>query len=92
MMWCRVTCIARTASAARPNIALSELAMTIKDMSFISQFSGTAFTHKSVEDLLASLQKLLPTIVRMNNEDKTDQTLPSREDVVGLLKEPGSEC
>ena len=37
--------------------------MTIKDMSFISQFSGTAFTHKSVEDLLASLQKLLPTIV-----------------------------
>lgn len=58
--------------------------MTIKDMSFISQFSGTAFTHKSVEDLLASL--------RMNNEDKTDQTLPSREDVVGLLKEPGSEC
>ena len=92
MMWCWVTCIARTASAARPNIALSELAMTIKDMSFISQFSGTAFTHKSVEDLLASLQKLLPTIVRMNNEDKTDQTLPSREEVVGLLKEPGSEC
>ena len=90
-MWCWVTCIARTASAARPNIALSELAMTIKDM-FISQFSGTAFTHKSVEDLLASLQKLLPTIVRMNNEDKTDQTLPSREEVVGLLKEPGSEC
>lgn len=66
--------------------------MTIKDMSFISQFSGTAFTHKSVEDLLASLQKLLPTIVRMNNEDKTDQTLPSKEEVVGLLKEPGSEC
>ena len=66
----------------RPNIAASEFAMTLKDMSLIRQFSGTVFTEEVVEDLLESFDPLLPAMRRLDNKDKTDQTPPTREDVI----------
>ena len=70
----------------RPNIALSEFAMTVKDnMLLIRQFSGTVFTEFA-EDLLESLDPLIPAMKRLDNKDKTDQTPPSREDVIQVLR------
>ena len=72
---------------SRPNIALSELAMTIKDnMPLIRKYSGTVFTFGFVEDLLNLFDDLLPALARMDNKDKSDVTPASREDVVGLLR------
>ena len=72
---------------ARPNIALSELAMTIKDnMPLLRQYAGTVFTHEFIKDLLSSFDPMVPAMVRVDNKDKSDQTAPTREDVVGLLK------
>ena len=72
---------------ARPNIALSELAMTIKDnMPLLRQYAGTVFTHEFIEDLLSSFDPLVPAMVRVDNKDKSDQAAPTRENVVGLLK------
>jgi len=71
----------------RPNIAISELAMTIKDnMPLIWQNSGSIFVPEFVEDLLSSFDKLLPALARMDNKDKTDQTPVSLEDMVSFLK------
>ena len=55
-------------------------------MPLIRQFSGTVFTEEFVEDLLQSFDPLLPAMRRLDNKDKTDQTPPTREDVVNLLK------
>ena len=64
----------------KPNIAISELAMTIKDnMPLICQYSGTIFVPEFVEDLLNSFNDLLPALATMDNKDKTDQTSASRE-------------
>lgn len=72
---------------SRPNIAISELAMTIKDnMPLIRKYSGSIFVPEFVEDLLNSFDELLPALARMDKKDKTDQTPASREDVVSLLK------
>ena len=71
----------------RPNIVASEFAMTIKDnMPLIRQFSGTVFSEEFVEDLLESFDPLIPAMKRLDNKDKTDQTPPSREDVIQVLK------
>lgn len=70
-----------------PNIAISELTMTIKDnMPLIRQFHGTIFSEQFVDDLLSSFDHLLPALARMDNKDKGDQTPPSREDVVSPLR------
>lgn len=71
---------------SRLNIAISELAMTTKDnMPLIMQFHGTLFCDQFLDDLLSSFDHLLPALSRLDNKDKTDQTPPSREDVVSLL-------
>lgn len=72
---------------SRLNIAISELAMTTKDnMPLIRQFHGTLFCDQFLDDLLSSFDHLLPALSRLDNKDKTDQTPPSREDVVSLLR------
>lgn len=61
--------------------------MTIKDnMPLIRQFHGTIFSEQFVDDLLSSFDHLLPALARFDNKDKGDQTPPSREDVVSLLR------
>ena len=71
----------------RPDIAASEFAMTIKDnMPLIPQFSSTVFTEEFVEDLLQSFNPLIPAMKRLDNKDKTDQTPPTREDVIQVLR------
>lgn len=70
-----------------PNIAISELTVTIKDnMPLIRQFHGTIFSEQFVDDLLSSFDHLLPALARLDNKDKGDQMPPSREDVVSLLR------
>ena len=72
---------------SRLNIAISELPMTTKDnMPLIRQFHGTLFCDQFLDDLLSSFDHLLPALSRLDNKDKTDQTPPSREDVVSLLR------
>ena len=72
---------------SRLNIAISELAMTTKDnMPLIRQFHGTLFCDQFLDDLLSSFDHLLPALSRLDNKDKTDQTPPSREDVISLLR------
>ena len=63
---------------SKPNIAISEVAMTIKDkMTLIHQYSGTTFVPEFVEDLLNFFNDLLPALARLDIKDKTDQTLAS---------------
>ena len=54
-------------------------------MPLIRQYSGTIFNAEFVEDLLSS-DELLPALARMDDQDKTDQTPASQEDVVALLR------
>lgn len=71
----------------RPNIVASEFAMTIEDnRPLICQFSGTVFTEEFVEDILESVNELIPAIQRLNNKDKCNQTPPTREDVNQVLR------
>ena len=55
-------------------------------MPLIRQFHGTIFSEQFVDDLLSSFDHLLPALARFDNKDKGDQTPPSREDVVSLLR------
>lgn len=61
--------------------------MTIEDNRPLTcQFSGTVFTEEFVEDILESVNELIPAIQRLNNKDKCNQTPPTREDVNQVLR------
>ncbi|CAH3024310.1 unnamed protein product, partial [Porites evermanni] len=57
---------------SRPNIAISEMAQTIKDnWPLIEKQSGTVFTRKFVQDLGAVVLPLMDTYARLDNKDNS---------------------
>ena len=56
----------------RPNIAISELAQTLREnLPLLQQYSGTIFMPEFVEDLASHLELLRDVLSRLDNKDKT---------------------
>ena len=71
----------------RPNIALSELAQTIREnLPLLQQYSGTIFMPEFVEDLASRMEPLQDVLSRLDNKDKRTSQPASREDVISLLR------
>lgn len=71
----------------RPNIAMSEMAMTVKDnLPLLCQFSGSVFQEQFVEDLVAPFEDLHDALVKLDNKDKSNNDPATRQDVVGVLR------
>ena len=71
----------------RPNIALSELAQTLREnMPLLQQYSGTIFVPEFLDDLLRYFEPMVDVLSRLDNKDKSNTQPPSRQDVVSLLR------
>lgn len=71
----------------RPNIAISELAQTLREnLPLLQQYSGTIFTPEFVEDIASRFEPLRDVLSRLDNKDKSTSQPASREDVVSLLR------
>ena len=71
----------------RPNIAISELAQTLREnLPLLQQYSGSIFMPEFVQDLASRLEPLKDVLSRLDNKDKSTSQPASREDVVSLLR------
>lgn len=71
----------------RPNIAMSEMAMTVKDnLPLLRQFSGSIFNEQFVEDLVAPFAALRDALAKLDNKDKTNNEPATRQDVITALR------
>lgn len=71
----------------RPNVAISEMAMTLKDnIPLMEQYSGSLFNSDFVRNLVEPFRELRQALVKMDNKDKTDNDLGTRQDVISILR------
>ena len=71
----------------RPNIAILELAQTLREnLPLLQQYSGTIFMPDFVDDLASRLEPLNDMLSRLDNKDKSTSQPASREDVASLLR------
>ena len=71
----------------RPNIAISELAQTLREnLPLLQQYSGSIFMPEFVQDLASRLEPLKDALSRLDNKDKSTSQPASREDVASLLR------
>ena len=71
----------------RPNIALSEMAQTLRENSpILAANSPNVLDGEFVESILTHFRPLSTVLSRMDNKDKTTSEPASREDVVDLMK------
>ena len=72
---------------SRPNIAISEMASTLKEnWSNIMAYRGTVFTPEFVDDLRNFVDPILDPLRRVDNKDKLDTDPPDANDVLKILK------
>ena len=72
---------------SRPNIAISEMAQTIKDnWPLIEKRSGKVFARKFVQDLGEVILPLMDTYVRLDNKDNSTHDPPTHDDVLDALE------
>ena len=72
---------------SRPNIAISEMAQTIKDnWPLIEKQSGKVFTRKFVQDLGNMVLPLMDTYARLDNKDNSTHDPPTHNDVLDALE------
>ena len=72
---------------SRPNIAISEMAQTIKDnWPLIEKQSGKVFTRKFVQDLGNVVLPLMDTYARLDNKDNSTHDPPTHNDVLDALE------
>ena len=72
---------------SRPNIAISEMAQTIKDnWPLIEKQSGKVFTRKFVQDLGNVVLPLMDTYARLDNKDNSTHDPPTHDDVLDALE------
>ncbi|CAH3024309.1 unnamed protein product [Porites evermanni] len=72
---------------SRPNIAISEMASTLKDnWSNIMAYRGTIFTEDFVDDLRRFIDPITDALRRVDNKDKLDTDPPDAKDVLQILK------
>lgn len=70
----------------RPNIVMSEMAMTVKDnLSLIRQFSGSIFSPQFVEDLVAPFEAMEDALKKLDNKNKSNNDPATRQDVINVL-------
>ena len=72
---------------SRPNIAISEMAQTIKDnWPLIEKQSGKVFTRKFVQDLGNVVLPLMDTYARLDNKDNSTHDPPTHDYVLDALE------
>ena len=72
---------------SRPNIAISEMASTLKEnWSNIMAYRGTVFTEDFVDNLRRFVDPITDTLRRVGNKDKLDTDPPDAKDVLTILK------
>ncbi len=71
----------------RPNFAMSEMAMTIKDnLPLIRQFSGSILSENFVEDLISPFEAMEESLRKLLNKDKANNETASRQEVIQVLR------
>ena len=72
---------------SRPNIAISEMASTLKEnWTNIMAYRGTIFTEEFVDDLKKFVDPIVDPLRRVDNKDKLDMDPPDANDVLKILK------
>lgn len=72
---------------SRPNIAMSEMASTLKDnWDNINRFRGTVFTQSFVDQLQSFCQPIMPELGRLNNKDKNSHEPADKDDVLDVIE------
>ena len=72
---------------SRPNIAITEMASTIKDnIDNIRRYKGTVFTDQFVDQIENYVEPILQFLRRLDNKDRSDTNPPETEDVLDVLR------
>jgi len=72
---------------ARPNIAISEMASTLKDnMETILAYRGTVFTEDFVDQLQGFMTPMMGPLQRLDNKDRSTNDPPTQDDVLDVLE------
>lgn len=72
---------------SRPNIAMSEMAATLKDnWDQISRFKGTVFTTSFVNHLESFCAPIMPALRRLDNKDRYCHDAPDKDDILDVIK------
>ena len=71
----------------RPNIALSELAQTVREnIPLLKQYRDTVLVPDFLDEYLAYFEPLKDALSRLDNKDKSTSQPPTREDVIFVLR------
>ena len=72
---------------SRPNIAMSEMAATLKDnLRHIIKHRGTVFTPTFVDKVQTFCDPLLPALGRLDNKDRNSNDPPDKDDVLDVIE------
>lgn len=72
---------------SRPNIAMSEMAATLKDnWDHISKFKGTVFTSSFVNQLEAFCAPIMPALRRLDNKDRYCNDPADKDDILDVIE------
>ena len=72
---------------SRPNIAMSEMAATLKDnWEQISRFTGTVFTTSFVNQLETFCSPIMPALRRLDNKDRYCHDAPDKDDILDVIE------
>ncbi|CAH3024305.1 unnamed protein product [Porites evermanni] len=72
---------------SRPNIAMSEMASTLKDnWDQISRFKGTVFTTSFVNQLEGFYPPIMPALRRLDNKDRYCHDAPDKDDILDVIE------
>lgn len=71
----------------RPNIAISELAQTVREnIPILKQYKETVLVPDFIDEYLGFFEPLEDILSRLDNKDKSTSQPPTREDVISLLR------
>lgn len=72
---------------SRPNIAMSEMASTLKEnINIVEKYKGTVFTTTFVDQLHDFCHPILPALRRLDNKDKYCQEPADKDDVLDVIE------
>ena len=72
---------------SRPNIAMSEMASTLKDnWDTISRFKGTVFTTSFVDQLEKFCRPIMPALRRLDDKDRYVHDPPDKDDILDVIE------
>lgn len=72
---------------SRPNIAMSEMAATLKDnWENISRFKGTVFTTSFINQLEMFCSPIMPALRHLDNKDRYCHDPPDKDDILDVIE------